>query len=187
MKKINSLLFYLICLLFFLVGLLFLYLCTPASPPKTLYEALSVNEQVIVDTVLDEFKRHHLFYLPEYSEVLKLTAATARSDSDSSHDHNSIEEGSYKDEHLDIKITGATPDKEGKYHTPTMQFMPDRLHTYQELYTVLISKQLITVEVSEMLEDTPYRSPKNPDPDFIEDLAKRVKGRITEPGLIALP
>jgi hypothetical protein len=175
--------------------LLVLFMGTPVSAQeKSLYEELSTKQQTIVDTVLDEFKRHHLFFLPEFSGVLNLTAATARPDADvhegggdSEKDHGSLEDESHQDEHLDIKIARATPDKDGKYHTPTMDLMPGRVYTYEKLYTVLISDAQITIESSEVLENVPERSAAKPDPDFVKDLAERVKGQVTGEGRITLP
>lgn len=172
--------------------LLLLFACTPTDSPNTLYEELSVNQQDLVDTVLDEFKRHHLFFLPEHSEVLTLTAATARADaepgegaSEDGHDHSTAD-GSYLDEHLDIKVFRATPDKNGNYHTPTIQLTPDRIYTYEEMYTVEITDQQITVTATKATDDNPERVKSTPESEFVNDLAERVNGKVTGPGLISL-
>jgi hypothetical protein len=149
------------------------------------------EQQVRVDTVLDEFKRHHLFFLPELGDMQTLWAATARTEDERSvgvghqaHEHN---ETNYQEEHLDIKITRAFPDQEGQYHTPTIQLTPERVYTYQTLYSVILGDKTIKVTATKVEENNPDRVPSEVDQAFVMSLAKRLGGRVSGKGIIALP
>ena len=67
---------------------------------------LTTEERKRVDIILDEFKRFHLFFLPELGDIRTLMAATARAEGEDqlgagedSHDH-SHDDLNYQEEHL---------------------------------------------------------------------------------------
>lgn len=167
--------------------LLFLTAClsTNQNQPKSAYEQLTKNEQNRVDAILEELKKHHLFFLPELSRMDNLIASTARAEEDHDHSANDL---TFQDEHLDIKITQAYPDKDGKFHTPILSLIPTKTYTYETLYTIsIVDNKTITVTASKVEENQPKRVPTKPDEDFIKDLAVRLKGEATSHGVILLP
>jgi hypothetical protein len=151
------------------------------------------EQQVRVDTVVDEFKRHHLFFLPELGDMQTLLAATARARGEGeepsgvgnkAHEHNDT---NYQEEHLDIKITQAFPDQEGQYHTPTIQLTPEKIYTYKTLYSVDLGDKSVKVTATKVEENNPERVPSEVDPAFVTSLAKRLGGRVSGKGIIVLP
>lgn len=161
------------------------------------YEKLSDTEKKIVDTVLDQFKRHHMVFLQELSDnLLTLNACTGitegstthdGSDGQKAHDHDE----NHREEYLAVRVIKATPDASGKFHPPTFNG-PDRTgalstYTYREIYTVAIADKKITVSMTRAEDGKAERLKGTPDKKFIEGLASRLQAKAGENGVILLP
>lgn len=161
------------------------------------YEKLSDTEKKIVDTVLDQFRRHHMVFLQELSDnLLTLNACTGIIEGSSAHDgtdgqqmHDHDE--NHLDEDLAVRVIKATPDASGKFQPPTFTG-PDRTgalstYTYREIYTVAIENKKITVSMSRAEDGKAERLKGSPDKKFIDGLASRLQAKAGENGVILLP
>ncbi len=168
-----------------------------AQAENPAYEKLSATEKKIVDTILDEFKRHHMIYMDELGDDLHtLHACAGITEDPSAHEgkgpqHEHDHDADYKDEHLAIRAFKATPDASGKFLPPTFTG-PDRTgalstYTYKEIYTVDIADKKITVTMTRAEFGKPEREKGSPDQKFMEGLASRLQGKPGNDGVILLP
>jgi hypothetical protein len=147
--------------------------------------------ETIIDTIIDTFKRHHMIFHPESSDLGTYIASTGILENESddefglNHDHSGVDE-SYKEEHMAAIVLRATPDENGKYSPPTVDL--GRIFTYRDLYTVSLtnslSKRLVTVSVTHAEEGKAIRFKGEPDQKFVRSLAKRLRGKITPQGIV---
>lgn len=184
MKKNNLLGVFMLSLYFLFPGTISVQ-AEPAS-----YNDLTGVAKERVDSIIDEFKRHHMVFLPGLSTPGNLVAATCVLETDDDdklgrgHDHSG-EDTTYKEEHLASIILQATADGDNKYLTPILDhIIPGRIYTYKDLYTVSIAPKLVTVNVTRAVKGEAARSEWNLDPAFIQDLARRLNGKVTDKGIV---
>lgn len=144
------------------------------------YEALGEQERKVVDTVLQEFKKHRLLFLPELGDIRTLRACAAVVEG-----APAAGEEPHEEEHLAARAITATPDESGNYQTPTFRG-PEKIYTYKELYTVAIGDKSLTVTMTAASKGNPNRQEGVPESQFLEALARSLGGKI-EKNRITLP
>lgn len=185
MKKIKKT--FLLIVAAFLLSLLSVHVIQ-AEPLS--YDELAGKDKERVDVVIDVFARQHMVFHPDLSEINNLFAATgileasiiSEEDHDD-HDHGEEDEA-YKNEKLASRVIRATPDAEGNYHTITLDYIPGVTYTYKEIYRVKLSDKLVTVTRTRAVKGKPERVADTPDPEFMKELAKRLKGKLTDKGVV---
>lgn len=162
---------------------------TAQSQPLT-YRDLAGKDKERVDVVIDVFARHHMVFHPDLSEIDNLYAAGGileatimKEGEEHNHDHPGEDEA-YKDEKLASRVIKATPAADGTYHTIELDYVPGVTYTYSEIYRVKIADKLISVTRSRAEKGNPDRVQDAPDPDFMQDLAKRLSGTVTGSSIV---
>lgn len=152
------------------------------------YEGLNEQQKHTVDTILDEFKKNRLLFLQELSDINSLQACTAvvegggsaaKKHADAPHEGEHEAEEGHEEEHLAARVISATPDEAGNYQPPIFKG-PEKTYTYKELYTVAIAEKTITVTVTTAAKGNPSRQEGRPDRKFLQALATRLSGQLTE-------
>lgn len=183
-------------LIFIVITAVFFCRMNLVQAETSAYEALTDSQKKIVDIILDEFKRNHMIFLVELSDMRILKACSGIGEGAShSHKHDGHDEGQKhsdgddnKDEHLAVRAIMATPDANGNFLTPTFTG-PNKsgsltTYTYKELHVVSIADKKITVTMTRAEEGNPLRQDGKPDPNFIKSLAARLDGKATDDSVI---
>jgi hypothetical protein len=166
----------------FLLSISFiLFACNAFSQTGTSkeYTSLDESEELIINTIIEEFRSDHYEFLGEKSTTQKLFLAVAVPfDPDKDPSHEESEDHVHgENEQLNVVMVRAT-DEDVKLNNNLIKTIGPYKLTYKELYTVGLHNKKIIFEVSTDDDNVPGRKSGVPDQKIIERIASRLKGTI---------